>query len=57
MVTKLVTVTPETDVFEAVSNLLKYNLTGAPVIDEKGHYVAVFSERPCLSALNTESRR
>ena len=51
MVTKLVTITPETDVFEAVSNLLKYNLTGAPVIDEKGHYVAVFSERPCLSVM------
>ena len=51
MVTKLVTVTPETDVFEAVSSLLKYNLTGSPVIDAQGNYVAVFSETPCLSVM------
>lgn len=51
MVTKLVTVTPDTDVFEAIANLLKHNLTAAPVIDEKGNYLAVFSERPSLGVM------
>jgi CBS domain-containing protein len=51
MVTKLVTVTPDTDVFEAIANLLKQNFTAAPVVDEKGNYLAVFSERPCLSVM------
>ena len=51
MVTKLVTVTPETDVFQAIANLLKYNFTAAPVVDERGRYLGVFSERPCLSVM------
>ena len=51
MVTKLVTVTPETDVFQAISNLLKNNFTAAPVVDGKGKYLGVFSERPCLTVM------
>ena len=51
MVTKLVTVTPETDVFQAIANLLKHNFTAAPVVDERGGYLGVFSERPCLSVM------
>lgn len=56
MVTKLVTVMPETDVFEAVSRLLKDNLTGSPVIDDKGNYLAVFSETPCLTVMMTVAK-
>ena len=51
MVTKLVTLTPDTNVFDGIARLLKYNLTGASVIDEHGNYLGVFSEKCCFSVL------
>ena len=54
MVTRLVTVSPETGVFEAIARLLKANVTGAPVIDENSHYAGVFSDRCCIKVLAAE---
>ena len=51
MVTKLVTLTPGTNVFDGIARLLKYNLTGASVIDEQRNYLGVFSEKCCFSVL------
>ena len=51
MVTKLVTLTPGTNVFDGIARLLKYNLTGASVIDEHRNYLGVFSEKCCISVL------
>jgi len=51
MVTKLVTLTTNTNVFDGIARLLKYNLTGASVIDEHRNYLGVFSERCCISVL------
>ena len=51
MVTKLVTLTPNTNAFDGIARLLKYNLTGASVIDEHRNYLGVFSERCCISVL------
>ena len=51
MVTKLVTLTPDTNVFDGIARLLKYNLTGASVIDEQRNYLGVFSEKCCISVL------
>ncbi len=51
MVTKLVTLSPNMDAFEAIDLLLKYRISGAPVVDEDRSYVGVFSERCCMSFL------
>lgn len=51
MITKLVTLTPEIDVLDAIQRLLKNQISGAPVIDEQGNYLGVFSEGCCMSVL------
>lgn len=51
MVTRMVTLPPETHVLEAVGTLLKRRLTGAPVVDDQGCYLGVFSEKCCLRVL------
>ncbi len=51
MVTKLVTLAPSVDVFDAIALLLKHKISGAPVVDEQGGFVGVFSEKDCLSLL------
>lgn len=51
MVTKLVTLSPDMDAFEAIDLLLKYRISGAPVVDENRNYLGVFSERCCMSFL------
>lgn len=48
MATNLVTFTPSMGVFEAIRELLKHKITGAPVVDEQGHLVGSFSEMDCL---------
>ena len=53
MVTKLVSLPPDRDVFKAMGLLLKHRISGAPVIDEKRNYVGVFSEKCCMSVLAT----
>lgn len=51
MVTKLVTLNPEMDVMEAVERLLKYRISGAPVVDSMGNYLGVFSEKCCMHVI------
>ncbi len=51
MVTKLVTLTPDVDVFEAIGLLLKHRISGAPVIDARRNFLGVFSEKNCMSVL------
>ena len=51
MVTRLTTVTPETDVASAIRLLVKQNISGMPVVDDQGQYIGVFSEKSCLRAL------
>jgi predicted transcriptional regulator len=51
MVTKLVTLSPSMDAFEAIDLLLKYRISGAPVVDPERNYLGVFSERCCMSLL------
>ncbi|MEZ6056118.1 MAG: CBS domain-containing protein [Planctomycetaceae bacterium] len=51
MATRLITLRHNTDVFDAIDILLKYRISGAPVIDEAGKYVGVFSERCSISLL------
>ena len=51
MVTKLVTLKPDRDVFEAIGYLLKHRISGAPVVDGQGNLLGVFSERYCMRVL------
>ncbi len=51
MVTKLVTLTPDVDVFDAIQLLLKHRISGAPVIDAHWNFLGVFSEKNCMSVL------
>ena len=51
MARRLITLRPNMDIFEAIGILLKHRISGAPVVDEYGNYVGVFSESNCLSML------
>ena len=48
MATQVVTFTPEMRIREAVKTLVKYNYTGAPVVDPDGTLVGMLSEKDCL---------
>lgn len=51
MVTRLITLRPDMDVFEAIDVLIKNRISGAPVVSDSGEYVGVFSERCSISLL------
>jgi CBS domain-containing protein len=51
MVTKLVTLSPEMDAFDAIELLLKHRISGAPVVDGAGNYLGVFSEKCSMSVI------
>lgn len=51
MSTKLVTLSPSTDVFKAIGNLLDHRISGAPVVDQDGRFLGVFSEKTSMSVL------
>jgi CBS domain-containing protein len=51
MATKLVTLIPNMDVFEAIGLLLKHKISGAPVVDGDSKLLGVFSEKCSMSVL------
>lgn len=51
MSTKLVTLSPTDDVYDAIGRLLKNRISGAPVVDGDGNYLGVFSERHSMSVV------
>ena len=51
MVTKLVTLSPDMDVFDAIGLLLKHRISGAPVIDSDWNLVGIFSEKDSMRVL------
>lgn len=48
MTGELVTFHPETDVLDAMHELLEHGISGAPVIDDHGDLVGMLSEFDCL---------
>ena len=56
MATRLVTVPPNAHVFDGIRTLLRNDVTGAPVVDDEGHYLGVLSEKCCLSVLGLSAR-
>ena len=51
MVSKLFTLSPETDVLEAIGLLLKNRISGAPVLDSDGKFLGTFSEKNSMEVL------
>ncbi len=47
------TLSPETDILEAVDFLLAKHVTGAPVLDAAGKVVGILTEKDCLRLLST----
>lgn len=51
MTTQLVTFKPETDLFKAISVFSESNISGAPVVNNRGELVGMLSEVDCLKAI------
>jgi CBS domain-containing protein len=51
MVTKLVTLSPTIGLREAAKLLLKNRISGAPVVNEQGQLLGIFSEKDLMTAL------
>ena len=51
MATRLVTLSPEADVFDAINQLLASRISGAPVLDKDGNFLGVFSEKNSMKVL------
>lgn len=48
---KLVIFHPETDVLDAIHELIGHGIAGAPVVDDHGHLVGMLSEFDCMKAV------
>lgn len=55
MTTKLITFKPNQSVQEVVESLIKYKISGGPVVNDKHELVGIISEGDCLKQLS-ESR-
>jgi len=51
MVTKLITFTPEMNAITAIQNLLKYKISGAPVLNKEGNIIGIFSEKDGMNTI------
>jgi len=51
MTKKLITFQPDMRVLAAIESLLKYKISGAPVVDENGNLIGVLSEIDCMSTI------
>ena len=53
MARTLITFKPETDVLDAVHELVQHRIAGAPVVDDEGNLIGMLSELDCMKvALN-----
>ena len=50
MANRLVTLTKDNNVIDAIKKLLDHKITCAPVIDSKGHLIGMFSEKDGMKA-------
>ncbi|MEH6471454.1 MAG: CBS domain-containing protein [Halopseudomonas sp.] len=51
MTSQLVTFKPETDLFKAISIFSESNISGAPVVNDRGELIGMLSEVDCLKAI------
>jgi len=54
MTVKVLTVTPETHVCEAIQILVKHGFTGVPVVDHEGHVRGIITEQELIHLLLEE---
>ena len=54
MTHSLITLTPETSIYDAIRKLVSRKISGAPVLDSDGKMVGVLSELDCLSVLASD---
>lgn len=50
---KLVAFTPDTNVLDAIHELVEHRIAGAPVVDDHGHLVGMLSEFDCMKTVLT----
>ncbi|MDH3546474.1 MAG: CBS domain-containing protein [Gammaproteobacteria bacterium] len=53
MTGKLVAFTPDTDVLDAIHELVQKRIAGAPVVDDHGNLVGMLSEFDCMKVVLT----
>lgn len=51
MTRKLIILSPETDIYEAIHVLIKKGISGAPVVDDQGNLMGMLSELDCLRVM------
>ncbi|HCW75728.1 MAG TPA: CBS domain-containing protein [Candidatus Marinimicrobia bacterium] len=51
MTKKVITFKPDTPIYTAINTLVKNEISGASVVDEKGRLVGIVSEKDCLRIL------
>lgn len=51
MATKVVTLHPDEDALSAIRKLLQHRISGAPVVDEEGNFLGIFSEKTSMRFL------
>jgi CBS domain-containing protein len=49
MITQVVSVEPDTDLFKAIGMMLDHKVSSMPVLDPKGHVVGMLSQWQCLT--------
>lgn len=52
MTTRLVTLSPDEHVLDGIDRLLQKEISGAPVADDSGRLIGMFSEKSCLTAFS-----
>ena len=51
MIRRVITLRPHMEVTDAIRVMMKHKIAGAPVVNEDGRYLGVFSEKSSLSVL------
>lgn len=51
MTRKLIILSPEMDIYEAINILIKKGISGAPVVDGEGNLMGILSEYDCLKVV------
>lgn len=51
MAQKLVVFKPDMDIYNAIDELVKAGISGAPVVDEDGKLIGIISQKDCLRVL------
>jgi CBS domain-containing protein len=51
MTRKLIILSPDTDIYEAIHTLIRKGISGAPVVDGKGNLMGILSELDCLKVM------